>query len=53
MDEPEVKRDLKHLPFTVKSKNNRPMINVKYSGENREFVSEFWLSFLSILINLL
>lgn len=40
MDEPEVKRDLKHLPFTVKSKDNRPMINVKYSGENREFTPE-------------
>lgn len=51
MDEPEVKRDLKHLPFTVKGKNNRPMINVKYSGENREFVSGFYSSALFIVTN--
>lgn len=38
MDEPSVKRDLKHLPFTVKAKNNSPVINVKYKDETREFV---------------
>lgn len=39
MDEAGVKRDLKHMPFLVKEKNNSPIINVKYKDETREFVS--------------
>lgn len=34
----EVKRDLKHLPFMVESRNGAPMISVMYKGEIREFV---------------
>ncbi|KAF8160928.1 heat shock protein 70 [Crassisporium funariophilum] len=40
MDEPEVKRDLKHWPFVVKNKNGHPIINVKYKDETREFTPE-------------
>ncbi|KAF8971031.1 heat shock protein 70 [Flammula alnicola] len=40
MDEPGVKRDLKHMPFVVKEKNNSPVINVKYKQETREFTPE-------------
>ena len=34
----EVKRDLKHLPFTVKEKNGAPVISVTYENKIREFV---------------
>ncbi|KDR75329.1 hypothetical protein GALMADRAFT_70123 [Galerina marginata CBS 339.88] len=40
MDEPEVKNDLKHLPFTVKNKNNQPAISVRYKDEMRDFSPE-------------
>ncbi|KAF8813684.1 heat shock protein 70 [Phlegmacium glaucopus] len=40
MEEPEVKRDLKHLPFMVKEKNGAPMISVKYKDEMRDFTPE-------------
>jgi heat shock protein 5 len=40
MDEDSIKRDLKHMPFTVKGKNNAPIINVKYKDETREFTPE-------------
>ncbi|KAF9484523.1 heat shock protein 70 [Pholiota conissans] len=40
MDEPSVKRDLKHLPFTVRDKNNSPVISVKYKDESRDFTPE-------------
>lgn len=39
MNEAAVKRDLEHLPFKVTEKNGTPLINVKYKGEPREFVS--------------
>jgi molecular chaperone DnaK (HSP70) len=38
MDESSVKQDLKHLPYTVKNKNNSPVISVKYKDESRDFV---------------
>ena len=38
MQEPEVKRDLKYLPFMVKKNNGAPMISVKYKDEMRGFV---------------
>jgi heat shock protein 5 len=40
MDEDSIKRDLKHMPFTVKGKNNAPIISVKYKDETREFTPE-------------
>jgi molecular chaperone DnaK (HSP70) len=45
MDEDSIKRDLKHMPFTVKGKNNAPIISVKYKDETREFVSLFLFFF--------
>ena len=38
MTEPSVQRDLNHLPYTVKDKNNSPVISVRYKDEVREFV---------------
>ena len=38
MTEPSVQRDLNHLPYTVKDKNNIPVISVRYKDEVREFV---------------
>ncbi|KAF8198005.1 heat shock protein 70 family [Pholiota molesta] len=40
MDESSVKQDLKHLPYTVKNKNNSPVISVKYKDESRDFTPE-------------
>lgn len=39
VDDPEIKRDMKHWPFKITSKNDKPVIQVKYRGETREFVS--------------
>ncbi|KAI0077665.1 heat shock protein 70 [Panus rudis PR-1116 ss-1] len=38
-DDPEVQRDMKHWPFKVVKKGDRPVIQVKHKGEDREFVS--------------
>lgn len=38
VDDPEVKRDQKHWPFSIVSKNDKPAIQVKYRGETRDFV---------------
>ncbi|KAJ7782906.1 Hsp70 protein-domain-containing protein [Mycena metata] len=40
MDDPALKRDIKHWPFQVKEKNGKPSITVKYQGENRDFSPE-------------
>ena len=53
VEELEVKRDLKHLPFTVEEKNGVPMISVLYNDKIREFVCSirqllsFWPFILS------
>jgi heat shock protein 5 len=39
MDDPDMKRDLKHWPFDVLEKNGKPAIHVNYKGEARDFVS--------------
>jgi heat shock protein 5 len=39
MDDPEILRDMKHWPFKVKENSGKPVINVKYKGEEKEFVS--------------
>ena len=44
-DDPEVKRDMKHWPFKVVKKNEKPAIEVKYKGENKQFVSRIGVAF--------
>ncbi|KAI0460975.1 hypothetical protein LJB42_001304 [Komagataella kurtzmanii] len=39
-DAPEVQRDLKRLPYTVKSKNGQPVVSVEYKGEEKSFTPE-------------
>lgn len=48
MEELEVKRDLKHLPFMVKEKHGAPMISVEYKDEMREFVCNYFFCKLFI-----
>ncbi|KAI9223253.1 heat shock protein Hsp70-3 [Blastocladiella britannica] len=36
-DEPSVKKDMAHWPFTVVDKNGSPFIEVEYQGENKTF----------------
>ena len=38
MEDPEIQRDVKHWPFKVKENSGKPVINVKYKGEEKEFV---------------
>jgi len=40
VDDQEVKRDMKHWPFKIVGKNDKPVIQVKYRGETREFTPE-------------
>lgn len=35
----EVQADMKHFPFKIVSKDNKPIIQVQYRGETKEFVS--------------
>lgn len=40
-DDSTVQKDMKHWPFTVtKGSNNKPMINVVYKGEEKQFAAE-------------
>ncbi|KAI8972578.1 heat shock protein 70 [Trametes punicea] len=39
-DDPEVQRDMKHWPFKVANKSGKPVVQVKYRGEMREFTPE-------------
>lgn len=40
-DDPEVQSDMKHWPFKVKrGPNNKPLICVKYKGEDKEYTAE-------------
>jgi len=39
MDDPDIERDVKHWPFKVKERSGKPVINVRYKGEDKEFVS--------------
>lgn len=39
LDDPDVKRDLKHWPFKVREKSGKPSVAVQYKGQEREFVS--------------
>ncbi|CAG7851070.1 78 kDa glucose-regulated protein homolog Short=GRP-78; AltName: Full=Immunoglobulin heavy chain-binding protein homolog; Short=BiP; Flags: Precursor [Serendipita indica DSM 11827] len=40
IDDPEVKKDMKHWPFKVIEKNSRPHIRVKNKGELKDFTPE-------------
>ncbi|KAI3596980.1 heat shock protein [Moniliophthora roreri] len=40
MDDPDLKRDIKHWPFRVNDKQGKPAITVKYKGEDRDFLPE-------------
>ena len=42
-DDVEVQSDLKHFPFKVISKAGKPVIEVEYRGENKQFVRTFSL----------
>ena len=39
-DESAVQQDMKHYSYTVKGKNNKPIIQVKYKGEDKDFTPE-------------
>lgn len=40
VDDPEIKKDMKHWPFKVIEKNGRPHIRVQHkAGSNKDFVS--------------
>jgi len=38
-DDPEVQSDIKHFPFKVIPKARKPVIEVEYRGETKQFVS--------------
>lgn len=38
MDDIELKRDIKHWPFSVVDKAGKPAIQINYKSETREFV---------------
>ena len=38
VDDPEVKRDQVHWPFKITKKNGKPVIEVTYKGEQKQFV---------------
>lgn len=40
-DDAEVQSDLKHFPFKVVNKGSKPIIQVEFKGETKEFVSRF------------
>src|SRR5581483_2931162 len=39
-DDPEVKSDIKHWPFTVIEKDGAPLIQVEYQGETKNFTPQ-------------
>ncbi|THH07204.1 hypothetical protein EW145_g3548 [Phellinidium pouzarii] len=39
-DDPDVKRDMRHWPFSVKGKGGKPVIQIKHKGGEREFTPE-------------
>ncbi|KAF9005393.1 hsp70-like protein [Cyathus striatus] len=40
MDDPDIKRDMKHWPFQIVEKNGKPHVSVQHKGEQREFSPE-------------
>lgn len=51
-DDAEVQSDIKHFPFKIINKGGKPIIQVEFKGETKEFVSSLspGVSDLSILI---
>jgi hypothetical protein len=39
VDDPEIKKDMKHWPFKIVEKNSRPHIRVNHKGGAKDFVS--------------
>jgi len=39
-DDPQIKRDIKHFPFHVQSKDDKPVITVQQKGDTREFTPQ-------------
>ncbi|KAI0830132.1 heat shock protein 70 [Trametes gibbosa] len=39
-DEPDVQRDMKHWPFKLVNKSGKPVVQVQYRGEARDFTPE-------------
>ncbi|PFH49300.1 hypothetical protein AMATHDRAFT_63428 [Amanita thiersii Skay4041] len=40
MDDPDIKRDMKHWPFKVLEKNGKPVISVQHKNQDRDFTPE-------------
>ncbi|KAG0702247.1 heat shock protein 70 family [Suillus ampliporus] len=40
MDDLELKRDMKHWPFTIVDKGGKPAVSIDYKGETRQFTPE-------------
>ncbi|KAJ2931321.1 hypothetical protein H1R20_g5861, partial [Candolleomyces eurysporus] len=40
LSDPEVQKDVKHWPFEVSEKNGKPVVNVKYKGEDKSLTPE-------------
>jgi len=40
IEEPDLQRDMKHWPFKVADKGGKPVVNVNYRGEARDFTPE-------------
>ena len=47
-DDAEVQADMKHFPFTIVNKGGKPIIQVEYKGETKQFVS---LNFFGVWIS--
>jgi heat shock protein 5 len=39
-DDADIKRDMKHWPFNVKTKGGKPIISVTHKGEEKDFTPE-------------
>jgi heat shock protein 5 len=42
IDDPEIKKDMKHWPFGVVEKNGKPYIRVKHRGDQKDFVRSLY-----------
>jgi heat shock protein 5 len=50
VDDPEIKKDMKHWPFKIVEKNSRPHIRVNHKGGNKDFVRTLFLDSKPLLI---
>jgi heat shock protein 1/8 len=49
-DDAEVQADIKHFPFKVISKTGKPVIEVEYRGEIKQFVRLFFYSSIPYIL---